>query len=295
MLVCRAPKLQILQFSNRHLFSLSRFNTNALLSSKPILSFIASFGTKNGVQKKVAVDKQREIAKKAAERQKEQKNKLAEKESANKGAEKVKKQKEKEKEQKKREIQKEKAKKAAEREHLANQRRKEKEKQQKEKEREKKKALVSKETAKKEVQKQKQQKLKEEKEARPKRSKAAVAYFISDQFPKTNSKLTSAERFKEIIEKWKGLSEVEKRPFVEQSKKDRERYVKQKEDYQKNKPKRPLNAYLLFFQSVRPDLVKKNPGDSIVDTAKKIGIMWKSLPLQQKEKFEAQAKSSQKK
>ena len=53
------------------------------------------------------------------------------------------------------------------------------------------------------------------------------------------------------------------------------------------KPKRPLSAYILFCNEIRPTLK-----GSIIENAKQIGAEWKQLTPEQKQKYADEAKNS---
>ncbi|MFD6875699.1 MULTISPECIES: hypothetical protein [unclassified Streptomyces] len=61
----------------------------------------------------------------------------------------------------------------------------------------------------------------------------------------------------------------------------------------KNAPKRPLSAYLIFATEQRPRLVKANPSASIADLAIRLGEMWKALSDTQQAPYRAQAAEDQ--
>lgn len=61
---------------------------------------------------------------------------------------------------------------------------------------------------------------------------------------------------------------------------------KQKKD--KNAPKRPKSAYILFCQDKRPEVVKKNPKMSVTEIAAELGKLWKKASASDKKKYEAQ-------
>jgi len=69
----------------------------------------------------------------------------------------------------------------------------------------------------------------------------------------------------------------------------RENEIKHKKKKDPNAPKRPLTAYMLYSQEVRPGLKEKNPGKSVTDIAKLIGVQWNNLPQTQKNKFVTRA------
>ncbi|CEP07987.1 hypothetical protein [Parasitella parasitica] len=64
-----------------------------------------------------------------------------------------------------------------------------------------------------------------------------------------------------------------------------EKAKKKKAEKDPNAPKRPLSSYMLYSQSVRADVVKKNPKLSSVDVARLIGEMWNALSDKEKQPF----------
>jgi structure-specific recognition protein 1 len=57
----------------------------------------------------------------------------------------------------------------------------------------------------------------------------------------------------------------------------------------KNAPKRPMTAFILFSNEYRTKVVSENPGSSIGDVAKILGAKWKEITEQEKKIFEAKA------
>ncbi|KAF1802449.1 high mobility group box domain-containing protein [Mucor lusitanicus] len=64
-----------------------------------------------------------------------------------------------------------------------------------------------------------------------------------------------------------------------------EKPKKKKVEKDPNAPKRNLSSYMLYSQSVRPDVVKQNPTVRPVDIAKIIGEKWNALSDKEKQPF----------
>eukprot|EP01025_Chloroclados_australasicus_P025403 TRINITY_DN2537_c0_g4_i1.p3 TRINITY_DN2537_c0_g4~~TRINITY_DN2537_c0_g4_i1.p3 ORF type:complete len:114 (-),score=8.99 TRINITY_DN2537_c0_g4_i1:513-854(-) len=50
-------------------------------------------------------------------------------------------------------------------------------------------------------------------------------------------------------------------------------------------PKRPLTAYLIFSKDIRKDIVRQNPDANPTEIIKKISLLWKELPQDERLKF----------
>ena len=70
---------------------------------------------------------------------------------------------------------------------------------------------------------------------------------------------------------------------------------KQKKVKDPNKPKRPMSAYFLFMNSVRPEVRKDNPEATIGEVAKIMGKMWAEIDADKKAKFDKEAAAAKKK
>lgn len=55
------------------------------------------------------------------------------------------------------------------------------------------------------------------------------------------------------------------------------------------RPKRPLNAFFLYFLDIRPRLVKENPSGKLADFAQKAGSLWKKAPKKLRRKYTKRA------
>ena len=70
---------------------------------------------------------------------------------------------------------------------------------------------------------------------------------------------------------------------------------KQKKVKDPNAPKRPMSAYFLFMNSVRPEVRKDNPEATIGEIAKIIGKMSGEIDADKKAKFDKDAAAAKKK
>lgn len=108
-------------------------------------------------------------------------------------------------------------------------------------------------------------------------------------------------------EKWKKLTEEEKKRFVEAAEKDRMRYNnemanytppryeggerktrKQKKMKDPNQPKKWMSSFMFFCQDKRAAMREENPEMRV--RAKMLGEMWAKMEEKEKEKFEQMAK-----
>jgi len=75
----------------------------------------------------------------------------------------------------------------------------------------------------------------------PKRAQSAYFLFCGDRRPgvmekmKKDGKVDVTAVSKELGEVWRNMSEKDKKPFVKMAKKDKERYTKEKEEYEQSK------------------------------------------------------------
>jgi len=151
--------------------------------------------------------------------------------------------------------------------------------------------------------------------------KASSAYLLYSIDPAVRSKVKKdnpdaklGEISKVLGKQWKALSDKDKKKYTDASAKEKaavdklkkekpELFVKEKKEKKekkakkvvdKNKPKRPLNAYMLYAQDARVELKKKNPEMKAVggEISKKIGEQWNKLPAKDKKKYEDQAKKA---
>jgi len=174
-------------------------------------------------------------------------------------------------------------------------REKEKSKQarEKQKERDAKTKEITKREAIKEKEREKKRIAKEEKDAKPKRSLSAFSYYLKTKIhtlKEENSDMHVTQIMKQAAEDWKALPESEKKSYIAESAKDKKRYeAEKKEAAKKAPPKRPLTAYLIFMNDIRPQILKEKPNLTITEQAKAGGKKWKALSEGDKQKYKAKA------
>ena len=117
---------------------------------------------------------------------------------------------------------------------------------------------------------------------------------------------------------WKELSDAEKAKWDERARQDKDRYRKEMDDYSApsdddddddsdggkdkgkpkakpkakkdpNEPKKPMNAYMLYSNSVRARVREENPGLSLGDVAKEIASRYKTISADEKAGWQAKS------
>ncbi|MCL4129168.1 UNVERIFIED_CONTAM: hypothetical protein GTU68_001405 [Idotea baltica] len=108
-----------------------------------------------------------------------------------------------------------------------------------------------------------------------------------------------AEFSRQCADRWKTMSEKEKKRFHDLSGKDKERYDTEMQDYvpppgsrklkDPNKPKRALSAFFYYANEERPKVRALNPDFSVGEVAKELGRQWNELTETEKSPFEKSA------
>jgi len=143
---------------------------------------------------------------------------------------------------------------------------------------------------------------------KPKGKMSSYAFFVATcreehkkKHPATS--VNFAEFSKKCSERWKTMSGKEKSKFEDLAKTDKQRYDREMQDYippkgmggkkgkkkDPNAPKRPPSAFFVFCSDHRPKIKEDNPGISIGDIAKKLGVMWSTQTPKDKQPYEAKA------
>uniref|UniRef100_A0A0K0F7Z5 High mobility group protein DSP1 (inferred by orthology to a D. melanogaster protein) n=2 Tax=Strongyloides TaxID=6247 RepID=A0A0K0F7Z5_STRVS len=121
------------------------------------------------------------------------------------------------------------------------------------------------------------------------------------KYPTENVQVT--EISKKCSEKWKTMSDDEKRRFFELAQKDAERYqaevaayggddvTKKRKRTKKdpNAPKRALSAFFFFSNEKRPEVQRQHPEWKVGQVAQELGKFWKNLPDEEKAIYEKKA------
>eukprot|EP00985_Skeletonema_marinoi_P013633 scaffold6789_cov206-Skeletonema_marinoi.AAC.17 len=149
----------------------------------------------------------------------------------------------------------------------------------------------------------------------PKNAKSAYLYFSSakrDEIKAANPDATFGQIGKLLGEEWKKISDDDKVEFEEKAEEDKKRYKKEMEDYtppsddddsddgggkkkakrakkDPNAPKGPMNAYMLFANSVRAQVREENPDLSMTEVSKEISQKYKSLDEVEMAKWKGKA------
>jgi len=144
---------------------------------------------------------------------------------------------------------------------------------------------------------------------KPKGRMSAYTFFVQTcreehrkKHPNENVNFT--EFSKKCAERWKQMTEKEKKRFGEMAEKDKIRYDKEMSSYvpppseggktkrkkkDPNAPKRPLSAFFLFCADERPSVKVVHPEYSVGEVAKEMGERWSKVTAEQKSKYEASA------
>jgi len=121
------------------------------------------------------------------------------------------------------------------------------------------------------------------------------------KYPNENVQVT--EISKKCSEKWKTMTDDEKRRFFELAQKDAERYAAEIAAYggedamrkrkrakkDPNAPKRALSAFFFFSQVKRPEVQAGHTEWKVGQVAQELGRMWKLLTEEEKKVYEKMA------
>ena len=81
-----------------------------------------------------------------------------------------------------------------------------------------------------------------------------------------------------------------KKPAKKKAKTNSGSPAAKKKEKDPNAPKRPLSTYMIFSAEMRAKVKEENPDFSITDVAKELGVRWKAVTGDEKEKYEELAK-----
>jgi len=153
----------------------------------------------------------------------------------------------------------------------------------------------------------------------PKRTRTAYMYFMQEQRPEfklKNPGQSFAEQNKQLSERWKLLTEEDKKTYTKLHDEDKLRYEKELASYtppakesdsdsssdedkkrkvkklkkDPNAPKRPANAYMFYQAEVRDAVKKEHTTKKVTEIAKLIGGKWRGLSAEEKKPYEDKAK-----
>ena len=141
----------------------------------------------------------------------------------------------------------------------------------------------------------------------PKRPRSSYIIFSSEKRPEVAAKFsTLGEAAKELGRLWKGLSDMEKQPYIEQAAAEKAAYEIEKAKWENEKkqlqksnkgkkattshsntPKRPRSAYIFYCNTNRAE-VSKDFG-TLGEISKELGRRWKTMDEDAKSKYESMA------
>ncbi|KAI1299278.1 High mobility group protein DSP1 [Halotydeus destructor] len=147
-------------------------------------------------------------------------------------------------------------------------------------------------------------------DGKPKGRMSAYAYFVQtcrEEHKKKhpNENVVFAEFSRKCADRWKTMSEKEKKRFHDMAEKDKKRYEGEMSKYvppkgekggKKRKrvkdpdaPKRALSAFFWFCNDERPKVKETIPDSTVGEVAKELGRRWNECTDDQKGKYEALA------
>lgn len=149
------------------------------------------------------------------------------------------------------------------------------------------------------------------KEGKPRGRMSAYAYFVQtcrEEHKKKhpNENVVFAEFSKKCAERWKTMSDKEKKRFQDMAERDKKRYEAEMANYKPlkgekgkgkkrkrtkdpNAPKRALSAFFWFCQDERGKVKALNPELTVGEIAKELGKRWNEVSEDTKSKYEAMA------
>lgn len=129
----------------------------------------------------------------------------------------------------------------------------------------------------------------------PKKPANAYAQFLKD---KKGQKIPKGEKAVAYWrEEFENLSKDKKRKYEDKAAKDRERYAKKMEEFNKyvfDMPKRPLNAFSLYVKDRMPDLKSEKKNSPASELIKQIAKEWQKEDGVSQKKYEKKAEVDKK-
>ncbi|CAF0808530.1 unnamed protein product [Brachionus calyciflorus] len=145
-------------------------------------------------------------------------------------------------------------------------------------------------------------------EKKPKGRMSSYTFFVQTcreehrkKHPNENVNFT--EFSKKCAERWKQMSDKEKKRFGDMAERDKQRYDREMSTYtpqggegsrkrkkkDPNAPKRSLSAFFLFCADERAGVKALHPSYSVGEVAKDLGEKWNKIAPEIKAKYEAKA------
>ncbi|KAL5259140.1 hypothetical protein ACHWQZ_G009558 [Mnemiopsis leidyi] len=136
---------------------------------------------------------------------------------------------------------------------------------------------------------------------RPKRAMTPYFFFTAEYRNSLRREGKAVPGVKEVAQycgpKWNGMSEEEKRPFVESAERDRKRYLGEMNIYKKprdeDKPKRPASAYFHFLVEFRKKMAGK-PLPEHTTIPKLSGALWQKMTEEERRPYNTKMEEEKK-
>ena len=145
---------------------------------------------------------------------------------------------------------------------------------------------------------------KEKDPAAPKRPKTSYIIFCGakrDEIKKKNPDMKGKEILSKLGEMWKALNDKQKKKYVDEANKDKERYEGEmneyvpsegfeKKDKKKSKAKRAPSGYIIFCGDKREEVKTENPEMKATEITKELGRQWRELSQEEKDEYNQRSK-----
>jgi len=145
---------------------------------------------------------------------------------------------------------------------------------------------------------------KEKDPAAPKRPKSSYIIFCGakrDEIKKKNPEMKATQITSKLGEMWQSLNDKQKKKYVDEAGKDKERYEEEMNEYvpsegfekkgkKKSKAKRAPSGYIIFCQDKREEIKSENPEMKTTEITKELGRQWKELSQEEKDEYNQRSK-----
>jgi hypothetical protein len=119
--------------------------------------------------------------------------------------------------------------------------------------------------------------------AAPKSPMSAFLFYTRDAFAAMRKAIGGKVSVSQIAgaarDQWAALSTEQRAPYEALALAERERYSREKAEYELTlPPKRALSPYSYFIVEQRPSIIASNPNMSFADVGRELGRQWSALP-----------------
>lgn len=111
---------------------------------------------------------------------------------------------------------------------------------------------------------------------------SAYLFFTKEVFPvirkRFGGKVTVSQISHVVSAQWAAATPEQKAPYEALAAVERERYSREKAEYEATlPPKRALSPYSFFVKEQRPLILAANPGMSFADVGRELGRQWNEM------------------